>query len=107
MPPSSRGPRWRLNQGVGLVVSRSMVVALAAATSEAADWQPLRLVVALALLHVLADSVVVWARRIRVAAGCTVQVVTAALLGPAPAVAIALLSTSIDSLVNRSAVRRR
>jgi signal transduction histidine kinase len=70
-------------------------------TSTGEDWQPVGLVLALAALMVLADVLPVTARRIRISAGLMVQVVAMALLGPAPAVAIGVLSTITESLVNR------
>jgi signal transduction histidine kinase len=67
-------------------------VAVAAMTSEARQWEPVSLVAALAVVMVLADTAVVWARRLGVTAGLVVQVTIMALLGPAPAVAIAVAS---------------
>jgi signal transduction histidine kinase len=90
---------------VGLLVSRlgtlALVIALTVAVDEPEDWQPTELVVALAVLYAIADSVVVWARRVRLTAGMTVQMTTAALLGPGPAVALSLVSNIVDSVANR------
>jgi signal transduction histidine kinase len=78
------------------------VVGAAASASSAADWRPVSLVAALAAVMVLADVTVVWARRLRVSAGLLVQVTIMALLGPAPAVIIAVVSTFvIDAVVYR------
>jgi len=78
------------------------VLVAAAMTSETRAWQPVSLVVALAVVMVLADVAVVWARRLRVSAGLLVQVTIMALLGPAPAVAIAVASIFvIDAVIYR------
>jgi len=78
------------------------VLALAAVTSEARAWEPVSLVVALGVVMVVADIAVVWARRLRVSAGLMVQVTIMALLGPAPAVAIAVASIFvIDAVIYR------
>jgi signal transduction histidine kinase len=79
----------------------ALVLVVAALVSDAEDWQPLRLVIALAVLYTVADSMAVRARRVRLSAGLTVQTTAAALLGPAPAVALSLLANGVDSLVNR------
>src|SRR4051794_39178485 len=89
----------------GFVLLRLAVVAVvlvaAALVSEAEDWQPLRLVIALAVLYAIADPMAVRARRVRLSAGLTVQTTAAALLGPGPAVALSLASNGVDSVVNR------
>jgi hypothetical protein len=77
------------------------VVGVAALTTEPEDWQPLSLFVALCAVMVVADTLAVSTRRIRFSAGLMVQVTVMALLGPAPAVASALLSSVIESRVNR------
>ena len=77
------------------------MLVVTALVSDAEDWQPPRLVVALAVLYTIADSIAVQARRVRLSAGMTVQMTTAALLGPGPAVALSLASNLVDSLVNR------
>jgi signal transduction histidine kinase len=82
------------------------VFAAAAVTSTADDWQPIGLVLALSAMMVLADLVPVTARRIRISAGLMVQVVAMALLGPAPAVAIGVVSTITESFANRVTVRQ-
>lgn len=76
------------------------VLAAAAMTSEVEAWQPVSLVVALAVVMFLADVAVVWARRLRVSAGLLVQVTIMALLGPAPAVAIAVASIFVIDAVS-------
>lgn len=52
-------------------------------------------------MMVLADVLPATARRIRMSAGLMVQVVAMALLGPAPAVAIGVVSTVIETITNR------
>jgi signal transduction histidine kinase len=88
-----------------LVVTRAAwlgaILPFAALSSRGADWQPVSLVIALALLMALADAVDVGARKIRQSSGLTVQVTAMALLGPAPAVVIGLFATSVESVVNR------
>lgn len=79
------------------------IVGVAALTSEAADWQPVSLVLGLGVVMVIADAPVVWTRRLRVSSGTMVQATIMALLGPAPAVAIGLFGTIIDAVVNRVA----
>jgi signal transduction histidine kinase len=89
----------------GILVPRlaalAVVLFVTVLVSEAADWQPLRLVVALAVLYAIADPMAVRARRVRLSAGLTVQTTAAALLGPAPAVVLSLASNAVDSLINR------
>src|SRR3954453_5421605 len=89
----------------GVLVSRlgslALVIAITVAVNEPEDWQPTELVVALAVLYAIADSFVVGARRVRLTAGMTVQMTIAALLGPAPAVALSFVSNVVDSIVNR------
>jgi signal transduction histidine kinase len=77
------------------------VIAVAALTSESDDWQPITLVVSLAAVMAVADAPVVFARGLRMSGGLMVQVTAMALLGPAPAVAISLVATAVESLVNR------
>src|SRR5262245_8207870 len=92
----------------GILVPRLAAVAAvlvaAALVSDAEDWRPLRLVIALAVLYAIADPMAVRARRVRLSPGLTVQTTAAALLGPAPAVALSFASNAIDSLVNRLGV---
>ena len=70
--------------------------------SESRQWEPATLVIALAVVMILADIAVVWARKLRVSAGLMVQATMMALLGAAPAVAIAALSIFlIDGVIYR------
>jgi signal transduction histidine kinase len=77
------------------------VGALAVVVSEPEDWRPLSLLAALAILNLLADTVMVPARRINVSAGFVVQVVIMALMGPAPAVAVGIAETAIGDRIRR------
>ena len=90
--PGPSAARQRRSAGliVPAVALLTCVVAVAALTSERADWQPITLLAALGLVMVVADAATVSARRIRISAGLTVQTTIMALLGPAPAVAIGL-----------------
>ncbi len=79
-----------------------LMLAFAARISDSAQWRPTALVVALATVMVLADVAVVWARKLRVSPGLMVQTTMMALLGPAPAVMIGVLSIFlVDGLVYR------
>jgi signal transduction histidine kinase len=86
---------------LGRAVATAVIVAMAAATSERADWQPVGLLLTLAIGTLVADAASVAARRIRLSAGLMVQTTAMALLGPAPAVAIGMLSTAVESRLNR------
>ena len=61
----------------------SVTVAGAALSSRAADWRPLWLFIALAVLGVLGDRVHAYAGRMRLLAGSTIVALAMALLGPA------------------------
>jgi putative nucleotidyltransferase with HDIG domain len=70
----------------------------AVVSSRASDWHPLWLVVTLAILGVLGDRVHARAGRMRLSAGLTIVGLAMALLGPAPAVAICLVSRILDAV---------
>jgi signal transduction histidine kinase len=74
---------------------------LTAFTSRAEDWQPVSLVIALATAMIVADVMVVHTRAIRHSPGMMVLAPAMALLGPAPAVAIAFTATGIESRLFR------
>jgi two-component system, NarL family, sensor kinase len=76
------------------------LLAAGVVTSRQADWQPLSLAVALGASMMVADVMAVSARRVRISVGLTVQVVSMALLGPAPAAAIGVAAAIADGLVN-------
>jgi putative nucleotidyltransferase with HDIG domain len=71
----------------------------AAVSSRAADWHPLWLVATLAILGVLGDRVHARSGRMRLSAGLTIVGLAMALLGPAPAVAICLVSRILDAVL--------
>jgi signal transduction histidine kinase len=83
------------------VATMTGVVVIAALTSEREDWRPISLLVVLTAATLAADAATVSARRIRISAGLMVLTTIMALLGPAPAVAVATLSTLVDTRVNR------
>src|SRR5688572_12152062 len=83
------------------VLILAATLALAALSSAPEDWKPVSLVLALAVVMFVADGLVVWTRRLRVSAGSMAQVPIMALLGPAPAVAIGVLSTLLESRIYR------
>jgi putative nucleotidyltransferase with HDIG domain len=71
----------------------------AAVSSRASDWHPVWLVATLGLLGVLGDRVHARAGRMRLSAGLTIVGLAMALLGPAPAVAICLVSRILDAVL--------
>ena len=99
--PGRAGSIGRRGVAATRALALTCVVVLAALTSDLADWQPIRLVVALGVTMIVADILVVSARRIRVSAGLMVQVVAMALLGPAPAAAIGIVAAIPDAAINR------
>jgi hypothetical protein len=83
------------------VVALASIFAATAVVSNAEDWEPVSLVVALTAALVAADAASVTTRRIRMSAGLLVQTTIMALLGPGPAVAAAAVSTLVESRINR------
>jgi putative nucleotidyltransferase with HDIG domain len=88
---------------VGLL---SVTVAGAALSSRAADWRPLWLFVALAILGVIGDRVHAYTGRMRLSAGLTIVALAMALLGPAPAVLICFISR-ISQAIQTDGLRLR
>jgi putative nucleotidyltransferase with HDIG domain len=76
-----------------------VTVAGAAISSTASDWRPLWLYFTLAVLGVLGDRVAAHTGQMRLSAGLTIVGLAMALLGPAPAVSICILSRVIDAVV--------
>ncbi len=72
-----------------------VAIAVSVMTSTAADWYPIELVVLLLVLAVGSDLLTVEVRGIRVSGAFLAIVLAMALLGPAPAVAMGILS-SVD-----------
>src|SRR4051812_9383130 len=65
-------------------------------TTRASDWEPVTLVVLLAALSLISEAVVVETRGLRLSGAFISIVMAMTLCGPAPAVAITLLSTVPD-----------
>jgi signal transduction histidine kinase len=103
-PVTPTARRWLSLSVLTRVATLALVIVVTVLVNDPSDWQPTSLVVALAILYAIADSVVVWARRVRLTAGMTVQMTAAALLGPGPAVLLSLVSNLVDSVVNRIAL---
>ena len=79
-----------------------MSSAIAAATvSRGDDWRPLSLVALLLALAVTSDLVIVEIRNLRLSGAFLAIVLAMALLGPAPAVAIGIACSVVESLVSR------
>jgi putative nucleotidyltransferase with HDIG domain len=76
-------------------------VGAAALTSRTSDWQPLGLVALLAALAVLSDALTIETRGLRLSGSFLALVLAMAFLGPAPAVAIAVLTIGIDAIRSR------
>ena len=75
-------------------------VIVAASTSEAADWRPVELVVLLLVLAVGSEALTLEVRGVRMSGSFLAIVLAMALLGPAPAVAIALASVIVDAILD-------
>src|SRR4051812_29848519 len=87
-----------------MLAAGSMLVssAVAAATvSNAADWRPLSLLVLLLAMAVTSDLVIVEIRNLRLSGAFLAIVLAMALLGPAPAVAIGIISAFIEAVASR------
>jgi hypothetical protein len=82
-------------------VGIAVVCALAVVVSEPADWRPLSLLAALAVPQLLADTVLVPARRITVSTGLLVQVMIMAVMGSAPAVAVGVAESAVVDRIKR------
>jgi putative nucleotidyltransferase with HDIG domain len=90
----------------GVILAAQAVVLLtalllAALGSEAADWRPLELVALLVALAVGSDVLAMQVRNMRISGAFLAVVLAMVLLGPAPAVAVSLVSTLIDAVVAR------
>ena len=87
------------------VVSQSLILitalVVAVATTELDDWLPLELVGLLALLAIASDLVTIPTRHLKISGNHVVLVLAMTLLGPAPAVAIAMSSTLIAAARER------
>ena len=85
----------------------ALIAALAAAviTSEAADWQPLALVLVLFGLAVASDAMTVEMRGVHISGAFFAVVLAMVLLGPAPAALIGATTTLATAPFNRRPVR--
>jgi putative nucleotidyltransferase with HDIG domain len=77
------------------------VIVVATLSSTAADWEPVTLVFLLFILAVGSDVLSVELKGVRVSGAFLAIVLTMALLGPAPAVAVGSTSALIDALLSR------
>ena len=78
-----------------------MAAAVAVATSQVADWQPLPLVLLLFSLAVVSDALTVEFRGVRVSGSFLAIVLAMVLLGPAPAAAMGASASLIDAILSR------
>jgi putative nucleotidyltransferase with HDIG domain len=90
----------------GLILGAQIAVlgtaaSAAALSSNAADWQPIELVLLLFVLAVGSDMNTVELRRVRITGAFLALVLAMALLGPAPAAAIGAASSLVDGLLSR------
>jgi putative nucleotidyltransferase with HDIG domain len=83
-----------------LVVAQTIMLAAAlvvvAATWHASDWQPIGLVLFLAVLAVASDAMAIETSSMRLTGSFIAIVLAAVLLGPSPAVVIGLLTVAVD-----------
>ncbi|HEX3433285.1 MAG TPA: HD domain-containing phosphohydrolase [Solirubrobacteraceae bacterium] len=77
----------------------------AALSSSAADWTPLQLVALLLALGVVGERLELTVGSQSLSAGFVALVLAMTLLGPAPAVAIALVAIAVDSISRRPSLR--
>src|SRR3954453_14921554 len=87
--------------GASQVLLLVAALALTVATSRASDWQPWELVPLLAALAVASDFVTIPVKHLRISGTHVIFVLAMALLGPGPAVAIALTSAIVDGIRTR------
>ena len=88
------------------VVVGLLACAVAAATSQAADWQPPELFAVLLALALGSDLLAIRHKVQRISGSFLAIVLAMALLGPAPAVAIGLVSVAVDQLRARNPTPR-
>ena len=75
--------------------------AVAFATSEAADWTPIEIVLLLLVLAIGSDFLTIEFRGLRISGSFLALVLAMALLGPAPAAAVGVAATAIDACMYR------
>jgi putative nucleotidyltransferase with HDIG domain len=98
----SRRSLMKLLAVAGLALSGAVAVAC----NRSADWHPGALVALLLVLAVGSDAVALEVRGVRVSGSFLAIVLSMALLGPAPAVALGAASSVIDGLVSRRSSMR-
>ncbi len=76
-------------------------LAVAAATSRASDWEPLSLLVVLTIVALTSDALTIETRGHRLSGAFIAIVLAMCFLGPAPAVAIALVTMAFDWVRDR------
>jgi hypothetical protein len=84
-----------------VIVEAALLVAVcvtAVLVSDAGQWSPLSMVGLLAVLVLGSDFIVLEAKRFRIGGSFLGLVLTMAVLGPAPAVALGLLASAADAL---------
>ena len=107
-PASASPPLRSLAQSRTIAIRVVLVVCVIAVTaviSDAAEWRPLSLVLVLGAGFVVADVATIETRRVRLSAGLSVQATIMALLGPGPAVAGALVASTVASRIHRVPMR--
>jgi putative nucleotidyltransferase with HDIG domain len=85
----------------GQVVLFTASVVLAGFTSESSDWKPISGVAVLLLLAIGSDLLIVPAKSMRISGSFQAMVLAMALLGPAPAVFIGVVSIGFEGLRSR------
>jgi putative nucleotidyltransferase with HDIG domain len=76
-------------------------IVAAAATSREGDWEPVGLVALLAVLALVSDALTIETKGQRLSGSFIALVLAMAFLGPAPAVAIALMTICVDTVRTR------
>jgi putative nucleotidyltransferase with HDIG domain len=99
----SRRSTWLVAGEAGVLVTACLIAAL---DSTAADWQPPELFVVLLALAIGSDFLALQHRAQRISGSFLAIVLAMALLGPAPAVAIGVLSVLVDQLRARNPLPR-
>src|SRR4051812_20875635 len=89
-----------------IVVASQLLILTAALcgavlTSQQEDWQPVGLVVLLALLAITSDALAIEARGQRLSGSFIALVLGMALLGPAPACAMGVAAILVDTIRSR------
>src|SRR5919198_1562196 len=99
----SRRSTWLVAGEAGVLVTACLIAAL---DSTAADWQPPELFVVLLALAIGSDFLALQHRAQRISGSFLAIVLAMALLGPAPAVTIGVLSVLVDQLRARNPLPR-